>query len=187
LDAREHLELSYVYRAAGDNANALKEINTALTLTPKKEQVWIEAGAIALDMGDAKTAQADFSAAYKLGPQFPDLATYAAAGDILAGDTATADKILLGAYGTTTIDSNILAVAYYRAKNWPRLIAIWKARASAPGASVQTQFGLAAAYYAAGDNADAIKTINATVALHPEAAASGADAIAQIEGKKVGQ
>ncbi|MHB8860749.1 MAG: O-antigen ligase family protein, partial [Minisyncoccota bacterium] len=41
LDAREHLELSYVYRAAGDNANALKEINTALTLTPKKEQVWI--------------------------------------------------------------------------------------------------------------------------------------------------
>ncbi len=187
LDAREHLELSYVYRAAGDNADALKEINAALALTPKKEQVWIEAGAIAVDMGDAKTAQTDFNTAYALGPQFQDIAAYAAAGDIIAGDTATADKILLGAYGTTTVDSSILAVAYYRTQNWPRLLGIWKIRAGVPGASVQTQFGLAAAYYAAGDSANAIKTIKATVALHPEAAASGDAAIAQIEGKKTGQ
>ena len=47
--------------------------------------------------------------------------------------------------------------------------------------------GLAAAYYAAGDNADAIATINTVVATHPEAATSGAAAIAQIEGKTQGK
>jgi O-antigen ligase len=186
LDAREHLELSLAYRSGGDDADALKEIQTALTLSPKKEQTWIEAGSIAWDQGDIKAAQTNFSTAYALGPQFPDLAAYAAAGDIAAGDTITGDKILQQVYGTTTVDSDILAVAYYRIKDWPRLISVWKIRASAPNASVQSWFGLAASYYAAGDTVNAIKTVNAAVALHPEAAAAGAAAIAQIEGKTTG-
>jgi O-antigen ligase/tetratricopeptide (TPR) repeat protein len=186
-DAREHLELSYAYRAGGDNADALKETQTALALSPKKEQIWIEAGSLEWDQGAIAAAQTDFTTAYALGPAFQDLATYAAAGDIAAGDTATATHILLSTYGTTTVDSDILAVAYYRTKDWQDLLAIWKLRAQVPGASVQTWFGLAAAYYAAGDNADAIATINTVVATHPEAATSGAAAIAQIEGKTQGK
>ena len=187
LDAREHLELSYIYRAAGDGADALKEIQVASSLSPKKEEIWIEEGVTNWDMGNTKAAQTDFNTAYALGPQFPQLAAYAAAGDIAAGDTAAADAVLQSAYGTTTVDSDVLAVAYYRTKNWPRLVNLWKLRASSPTASVQTLFGLAAAYYAAGDSVNAIKTIKATVALHPDAAASGDAAIAQIEGKSVGK
>lgn len=93
-DAREHLELSYAYRAAGDDADALKEIETAITLSPMKEEMWIEAGAVEWDEGDVQAAQKDFNAAYTLGPQFQDLVAYAAAGDIAAGDRQTADKIL---------------------------------------------------------------------------------------------
>ncbi|MDP2652382.1 MAG: O-antigen ligase family protein, partial [bacterium] len=44
LDAREHNQLSFAYRIVGDNANALKEMQTALLLSPNKEQFWIEAG-----------------------------------------------------------------------------------------------------------------------------------------------
>ena len=181
LDARERLELSYAYRSGGDVADSLKELQAASTLSPKKESIWIEMGATELDQGDAKAAQTDFNTAYALGPQFTDIAAYAAAGDIVTGDMATADSILMKAYGTTTIDSSILAVAYYRTKNWPRLIDIWKLRANAPGAGAQTWFSLAAAYYAAGDKADAIKTINKTVTLFPDAATSAAAAIKQIE------
>jgi O-antigen ligase/Flp pilus assembly protein TadD len=187
LDAREHLELSYAYRAAGDNADALKEIQTALTLSPKKEEIWIEAGAVEMNGNNVKAAQTDFNTAYALGPQFPDLAVYAAAGDIVAGDQSTADKILLGAYGTTTVDSDVLVVAYYQAKNWPRLIALWNMRVGEPSANAETWFGLASAYYVAGDNADAINTINKAVALFPDAASSGAAAILQIEGKSASQ
>ncbi len=187
LDAREHLELSYAYRAAGDLPNALKEVKVAEKLSPRKEVIFIEAGGIEWEQGNVKAAQADFSAAYALGPQFKDLATYAAAGDIGVGDIAGADAILKSVYGTTAVDSDLLAAAYYHAKAWSRLISIWKIRAAAPNASAQTWFGLAAAYYAAGENEQAIATIRTAVVRHPEVAASGAAVIAQIEEKAAGK
>ncbi len=187
LDAREQLQLSYLYRAIGDGAAALKQIQIARMLSPKKEGILVEAGAIEWDMGDIKAAQADFNAAYALGPQFPDLAEYAAAGNIAAGDTAAADKILQDAFGTTSVDSNTLAVAYYRAKSWARLIDLWRLRTNKSNATAQTWFSLAAAYYAAGDRESAIKTINAAIALFPDAAPTGAAAIAQIKGETTGQ
>ncbi|MFA6279118.1 MAG: O-antigen ligase family protein [Candidatus Paceibacterota bacterium] len=180
LDAREHLQLAYIYRAVGDSASALKEVQSALALSQKKEQIWIEAGATEWDLGNVKAAQTDFNTAYALGPQFTELATYAAAGNIAAGDQAAADGILIGAFGTINVDSEVLAVAYYRAKNWPRLIALWKARTEKPGASVETWFGLASAYYTAGDKVNASKTIKMAVSLYPDAADAGAAALKQI-------
>ena len=182
-DARERLQLAYAYRAGGDFQNALDEIKAASLLSPNKEDIWIEIGATEWDVGNAKGAQAAFSKAYALGPQFPRLAVYAAAWNIAAGDVPAANDILKRAYGTTTIDSDVLAVAYYRTKDWPSLIRLWKVRASASGVGAQTWFSLAAAYYAAGDKQNAIATIKKAVALYPEAASSGAAAIQQIQGK----
>ncbi|OGG90358.1 hypothetical protein A3G12_02095 [Candidatus Kaiserbacteria bacterium RIFCSPLOWO2_12_FULL_54_10] len=183
LDAREHLQLSYVYRVAGDNANALKEVQAAILLSPKKEGFWTEAGTIEWNLGDMKAAQESFNTAYMLGPQFQNLALYAIAGNIAAGDQDSADTIMLAVFGTTNVDSDLLSIAYYRAKDWPRLIGIWKSRAERPDATIETRFSLAAAYYAAGDKTNAIATINVIVARYPEAAASGAAAIKEIEGK----
>jgi O-antigen ligase len=180
LDARGRLQLSYIYRTAGDYAAALKEVQEASLLSPKKESIFIESGILNWDSGKVKAAQTDFNTAYALGPQFIDLAAYAAAGNIAVGDSAGADAILEKVYGTTTIDSNVLAIAYYRTKNWPRLINIWKLRTSNPGATAQVWFGLAASYYAADDSANAIKTIKATIARFPDAAAAGAAALEQI-------
>jgi len=184
LDARGRLQLAYAYRTAGDDENALKEVQAAAALSPKKEQILIQEGAAAWDLGDVQAAREAFSAAYALGPQFPDLAAYAAVGNIVAGDIQSADEILRAAYGTTAVDSDILAVAYYRTENWPRLISLWKLRTEKEGAPVESWFSLAAAYYTAGDSARAIMTLNKAVALYPDAAASAASAIAQIQGKK---
>ena len=186
-DAREYMELSYAYRTAGDNADALKAVQAAIQLSPKKEEFYIEGGTIEWDLSDIPSAQKDFNMAYTLGPGFSDLATYAAAGDIAAGDQATADKILVATFGTVNVDSDILSVAYYRGKDWPQLIALWKARTQAPNATASTWFSLAAAYYAAGDRADAIATVNAAAAHFsndPGVAASAAAAVKQIEAGK---
>ncbi len=184
LDARGHLQLSYVYRAAGDGANALKEIQTAITLSPKKEGFWIEAGALEWDMGNVGAARDDFAMAYTLGgAEFQVLADYAAAGHIAVGDRQAADEILQKAYGTINVDSDILAVAYYRSKDWPRLINLWKTRAEKPNASAQTWFSLAAAYYTAGQKENAVATVNKLIGLFPDAAAAGADALNQIQGQ----
>lgn len=184
FDTRERLQLAYAYRAAGDGAAALKEVRTAAQLSPGKEDIWIQAGAIAWDTGDVTTAQKDFNTVYALGKQFPELAVYAAAGDIAAGDSAKADRVLLDAYGTTNVDSDILAIAYYRTKNWPRLIALWKARAALPSASADAWFSLAAVYYASGDKANAIDTVNKAVARYPNAASASAAILKQIQALK---
>lgn len=184
LDARERLQLAYAYRAAGDAAAALEQFKAASTLSPRKEQILIETGAAEWDAGDAKAARTYFNAAYELGPQFSDIAVYAAAGNIAAGDTAAGDKILLSTFGTTNVDSNVLAVAFYRVKNWPRLIGMLQSRAQAPDAGADAWFSLAAAYYTAGDKANAIRSITTAVAKFPSAADAGAAAIKQIrEGK----
>ncbi len=184
LDARAHLQLSYAYRIIGDGAAAIKEIESAILLSPKKIGFYIEKGTVEWDTGDMKSAQEDFNAAYALGPQFSSLALYAAAGNIAAGDKKAADKILTEVFGATDIDNDILAVAYYRAKEWSRLISMLKTRAEKPGAEASAWFSLAAAYYAAGDKMNAIRTIKTAIAKYPEAASAGAEAIKQIqEGK----
>jgi len=180
-DARERLQLAYAYSTAGDSENALAQIKVALALSPKKEEIWLEAGVAEWNAGNRVAAQQDFNTAYALGPQFSELALYAAAGDIVAGDQATADTLLQSAFGTTAIDSDVLIAAYYHIQNWPRLIALWKVRVAKPDATAVTWFGLAAAYYQAGDKANAIATIRAAIERFPEASSSGAAAIQQIE------
>ncbi len=187
FDARIRLQLAYGYRIIGDTKSALEQIRIAIELSPRKEQMWLEAGQTEWEAGNVKQVQIDFNTAYELGPRFKNLALYAAVGNIVAGDLAAADAVLMKAYGTTVVDSDILSVAYYRTKNWPRLTALWQLRTSVPSASAQTWFGLAAVYYAAGDNANAIKTIHKAVALFPEVAAAAADALKQIEGKTSAQ
>ncbi len=180
LDARGRLELALAYRIAGDTEHSLKEFEAAAELSPNKEQIWVQMGLLAWNTGNIERTQSAFNAAYTLGPQFENLAAYAAAGDIVAGDIKDADKILTDVYGTTLVDNDILASAYYRTKNWPRLIATWKLRADKPDATPNDWFGLAAAYYASGDMTMTVRTLRETSARFPEAASASEEAISQI-------
>jgi tetratricopeptide (TPR) repeat protein len=183
LDARGYLQLAYAERIAGTFDEAIQALKTAIELSPKKEAFYVEKGSIEWNTGDIKAANEDFATAYALGPSFPELAAYAAAGDIVNGDQKSADKILLTAFGTTTVDSNPLIIAYYRVKNWPKLIRTLRLRTESSTAGPNEWFSLAAAYFESGDRASAVSTINAAVAKFPEAATSGAAAIKQISGQ----
>jgi O-antigen ligase len=181
-DTRGYLELAYAYRAAGDLDNALAATLKAAELTPTKEDIWITAGALAWDKGAMPQVTEYFAKALALSPGNKELAQYAAAGEYAAGDTAEGDRILLDAYGTTTVDSQILAAAYYRAQRWDRLIRLWEARAARSDANGQTYLSLAAAHYAAGDRAVAIAIIQDTIARFPETKAAGEAALKEIQG-----
>lgn len=184
LDTREHLQLAYAYRAGGDVKSALAAAERAAELTPTKQDIWVTIGAFYWDLGDTQAAAAAFDKAYALAPGNADLATYAAAGAYAAGSPAKGDALLEAAYGTTTVDNQILAIAYYRAQDWPRLIRLSTLRAGAPSASVQSFFELAAAYYATGDSTGAIATIRQAIARFPDAAAAAQAAIEQIQAGK---
>ena len=184
MDAREWLELELAYHSAGDLQDSLKAARTASALSPKKESIYIQEGAIYWDLGDTADASKAFSYAYSLGPQFTDLATYAAAGDIANGDIASGKQVLLEAFGTTTVDNDALGAAYYRVKDYPDLIALWQLRASNPNASLDTLFSLAAAYFLAGETNQAIAQVNAIVAKHPEAATEAQQFLAQLKAQQ---
>lgn len=179
-DARIRLQLAYAYRMVGEQKLAMDEVLAAAALSTEKPEMWIEAGSTAWDGGDEKAAQGYFAKAYELN-QAPALAAYAAAGEMAVGNMSAADALLMRAFGTTTVDQNVLAVAYFRSKNWPRLIAVWQLRTQDPAASGQTWFSLAAAYYAAGDRTQAIATLRTAMQRYPEAAEAGTAAIKQIQ------
>lgn len=183
LDARGRLQLANAYRLVGENTLALQEIKMAQTLSPQKEQILIDQGTMQWNQGDVVSARDSFAKAYSLGKQFSDLAAYAAAGNIAVGDIPSADAILLEAYQTTVVNSDILAVAYYHTKNWPRLIALWKLRTNLPNATAETWFGLASAYYVSGDTPKSITIINETVQRFPNSATTAKAAITEIQAR----
>lgn len=180
-DARTVLELSGAYSAGGDLPDALTAVEQAEQLSPGKESIYIQEGALRWDMGDTAGARAAFAKAYALGPSFPALAAYAAVGDLITGDAAGAHQILEQAFGTTTVDSDALALAYYRLKDWNDLIALWQLRAAAPGATADTGYGLAAAYYVAGEKQQALAQVQATIRAYPDSAAEGQELTKEIE------
>ncbi len=180
-DARSRLQLAYAYRSVGDGKRALEQALEAAKLSPHKPSIWLEVGALAWDMGDLEAAAEYFGKAYILAPQFPELAAYAAAGHFVMGEPAVAEAMLIESYGTATVDNTILSVAYYRTKDWPRLIALWRLRASAPDASAQTLFGLASAYYVAGQKAEASAQVGSIIVKYPNMRATGEAILKQIE------
>jgi len=179
-DTRLWLQLAMGYRAAGDYTDALTASGEALKLSPKKQGILFERGAEQESAGDYKGAQESFEQAYQLDTSYDEAASYAAAGDIFVGDLAGGKALLLQHFGTTTVDSNALALAYYQTKDFADLIAIWQLRV-ANADSAQNRFGLAAAYVAAGDLAAARATVEAAIAEFPAANAQGQTLLQELD------
>jgi tetratricopeptide (TPR) repeat protein len=125
-------------------------------------------------------AAAAFTKAYQLDPSFPDLAAYAAAGDIITGQVAAGKALLLQKFGTTTVNQDAVMLAYYQAKDFPDLIAVWQQRVIDQGNSANAEFGLAAAYADAGQFAQARTQIQKAMTDHPETATEGAALLGQL-------
>ncbi len=181
LDARGHLQLSQIYRASGDIQGALTAIKSARDLSPTKQDMWLELGIMEWEAGNPRAAREAFYKAYELSGKRQVLAASAAAGDIAVGDLPAARALLKEAYGTTTVDSDLLGAAYYRTRNWQGLIDIWRLRASRDSATAETWFSLASAHYAAGDRAGAIKVLKTAAIKFPSIAPSVEEAIKQIQ------
>jgi tetratricopeptide (TPR) repeat protein len=181
-DARLLLEYSLAFRSGGDLSDALTATKAALALSPTKQQIWLEKGTIEWQQGDIASAKADFDQAHALAPGYDDAATYAAAGNILAGDIAGAKALLTEHFSTTTVDSDILIYAYYQANAYTEIIPILEARARA-NRTADAEFRLASAYALVHRDADARAEIMEAVKEHPEAAAQGQQLLSQLPGQ----
>ena len=183
-DARIHLEFALLYRSGGNYPAALTQIHLAEQESPAKQSIIIEEGIENVQSGNLPAGAAAFSKAYNLDTSFADVAVYQAAGDILTANIPAGKAVLQQYYGTTTVDQDIVLLAYYQVKDWPDFIAIWQKRVVDQNNSAQTEFGLAEAYVDGGEIAAARAEIQTAIAQHPETATEGAAILAQFPGGK---
>lgn len=171
-DARLFYQLAIVFRTYGDYANAEAAIEAALALSPNRQLLILEQGAIAWQRGDLEGARKYFEQAYALKPTSPQLTSYAAAGRYITGDIAGGDALLLETFGTTTVEGSPLMRAYSEAGLHDRLVEVWQMRVEREP-SARTRFGLASAYVLAGRVGDAVREIQKTVEQYPDAREQG--------------
>jgi O-antigen ligase/tetratricopeptide (TPR) repeat protein len=179
-DARIRLEAALLFRSGGDYPDALAQIHVAEQLSPNKQSIMTEEGIEDWESGNYAAADAAFQKAYLLDTSFTDLAAYAAGGDIVTNQIPAGKALLQQAFGTTTVDQDILVLAYYQVKDYPDLIAVWQKRVVDQDNSATAEFGLAEAYADAGENAAARAEIQTAITAHPEAATEGAAILSQI-------
>lgn len=178
-DARLRLQLANAYRAAGDYVSARNEIEEAKKLSPKKQQIYLQAGFLDWQSGNKAAAAANFDAAYNLDPSFDDVAAYAAAGRFLTGRPEEARAILMNSFGTTSVDADVLLYAYYDAKLFNEAIAVLTLRAEQGGAMESYQ--LALGYNEAGRKAEARALTEATLKKYPGTVDIATQVRAEIE------
>jgi tetratricopeptide (TPR) repeat protein len=136
-----------------------------------------------LQSGNVTQARIIFNQAYSLAPADTSVAPYAAAGDILGGYTPQGKSVLQQSFGTTTVDQQILMLAYYTVKDYPDLIVLLQQQVIDQNNSASAMFELAAAYANAGDIVQARAEVQSAITLHPEDATEGAQLLAQIPAK----
>lgn len=167
-DARLRLQYAIFLRAVGDVKGAEAQSALAHQESPNKQIIIMEQGIEAFQAGDYAAAKAFFTQAYQLDTDYKDPIMSIASADIAGGNPAAGKALLQQEYGTTTIPSQILIVAYYQIKDWNDLIDTVKAFIAQSG-DVNMEFQLVSAYYQAGRIPDAIAELHAIEQAHPEA------------------
>ena len=170
-DARLELFLGSLYAQFGQLNDALAHTQKALELSPGKQQIMFQLGLTYLNLKENDKALETFKAAYLEAPEDDQALVYYAAGEYLAGNTAAGDKILTDKYGTTLVDNDQLVQVYNQAKLYDRVIAIWKMRVEKSPKDLNTNLGLASAYYQAGHLAEAIDQLKKMQQIDPSKAA----------------
>lgn len=178
-DARLRLQNAMLFRSIGDFESARKEAGIARELAPTKQSVIQEQGIVELQTENYEAAETFFREAYELDTRNQEAATYVAAAQIMQRKVPAAQELLRAAHGTTTVDHQLLLLAYYEIRDWDNLINLLKVRVATTHTPANG-FQLAAAYSEAGRRAEAIAQTRATMAAFPEAQVQGRAILQQL-------
>jgi O-antigen ligase/tetratricopeptide (TPR) repeat protein len=164
-DARLELFMASLYETFGQYPQAEQYITQALEHSPKKQQLMFQLGVIRLNAGDTAGAIAMLKQAFDSEPAYEDARILYASGLFYANNKAVADALLVEGFGTVLVDDPRLLQVYTNTKQFDRLIGIWQARVDAQPNNAETRFGLATAYFAAGDTQNTILTLEKAAGL----------------------
>ncbi len=180
-DARLELFAATFLAQFGQTEPALAHLQKALEYSPKKQQIQIQIGLTLMQAGDAQGALKILKEAYDAAPEFDSARIFYISGLYFAGQTATADALLVEKYGSVTVDNNQLLQMYMNLKLYDRAVAIWKLRVANAPKDPQIHLGLASVYFAACNIPEVITELKTIAQLQPQSAAEMAQLQKQIQ------
>ncbi len=167
-DARQVLFLASFLNQYGRSEEALKYLEEALKLSPKKQSIYFEIGSSYLAAGKYKEAQEILKTAYELEPNYPEAAKIYALALIYADEQKLADDLLMEKFGTTLILDDRFVKVYAQKQQYAKVEAIWLERVKQEPNNPQFHLSLAATYAEEGKTTEAIAELERVKELSPE-------------------
>jgi tetratricopeptide (TPR) repeat protein len=180
-DARLESFMGVLLAQYGQYDEAIAHLRHAVELSPNKQTLLFQLGQAYMQKGDMQEALPVLKKAFDLAPEYDSARMLYAGALYAAGQMAAADALLTEKFGTTLVDNDQLIQIYASLHLNDRVIAIWKARVEKDPKNQDIHFGLAQAYFNAGDNKNAILELQTIAQLNPAAAAQINALIAQLQ------
>ncbi len=174
-DARLHVFFAGFYRAAGKFDEAKQQIEIARSLSPDKQSIILQQGAIALAVNDIAAAREYFKTAYELDTRNQEAKEFYLASLYYANDLAAADALLVDAtpeFKTRLAANDFVVNAVNTAADYDFLAELYELRVAKNPASAQEWASLSFVYYQLKQNDKAIATLERAATAVPSFAST---------------
>ncbi|MFN3188079.1 MAG: O-antigen ligase family protein [Candidatus Paceibacteria bacterium] len=161
-DARLHVFAASFYRATGQTENAAIELAIARELSPNKQWIILQQGAVALTLEQNETARDYFKEAFLLDERFADAREYYVAALFLTGEVDTAMQLIEQADDTffdRIVKNDFVVNAANLSGEKDFVISLFERRVELDGSVAQTWASLSFLYYEQGERQKSIDTL----------------------------
>lgn len=168
-DARLHVFLASYYRTIGNLAKAKEQMTIARDLSPRKQAIILQQGAIELSLGDNSAARDYFKTAYELDTRNQEAKEYYVASLFYVKEASVAESIIADStevFKARLAASDFVLNAVNAAGEYNTLATFYETRVLTNKADAQNWASLAFVYYKLKQNDKAIDTLaRASVAV----------------------
>ena len=183
-DARLHVFLASYYRATSNLEKAKEQMAIARSLSPDKQAIILQQGAIELSVGNNTAARDFFKEAYELDTTNDEAKEYYIASLFYTKEAATAQALIAEStpeFMARLAASDFVLSSVNGAGEYATLATLYETRVAADDSSAQNWASLAYVYYQLKQNDKAIETLNRAKTAVPSFSATAQCFSANIE------
>lgn len=149
-DVRHRLFMGMLLNMYGEFGDALKQLQKALELSPKKQAILFEISNLHVNSGNYEEGLKAAKEAFDLAPNYESARIIYAVTAIYAGRNDIANKLLMEGFGTIAYPDDRLARAYFDTGQFNRIVEIWQMKVKQNPMDSRAHSALAIAYVKVG-------------------------------------